>query len=132
MRNFTIAKKPVIIDDPYLATALSAYKQRGGRRAPEPQRMGSIITQLIARRGYAQQKTQGDFAKAWESAVTKVGAEGKTRAGRVSRGILEVFVVNSAVMQMLTFHKKALAAEMKAAPGGQSIKDVRFKVGPIG
>jgi Dna[CI] antecedent, DciA len=121
----------VIIDDPYLATALSAYKKRGGRRVPEPQRMGSIITQLIARRGYAQQKTTADFSKAWEAAVTKVGAEGKTRAGRISRGILEIFVVNSAVMQMLTFHKKALAAEMKAAPGGQSIKDVRFKVGPI-
>lgn len=117
-------------DDPNLASALSAYKRRA-RRAPEPQRMGAVVTQLIARRGYAQKQTANDFANAWESEMKKLGAENKTRAGRISRGALEVFVQNSALLQMLTFHKQSLIKAMKAAAGGSAIKDVRFKVGPI-
>jgi hypothetical protein len=117
-------------DDPNLASALSAYKKRA-RRAPEPQRMGAVIAQLIARRGYAQKQTANDLSNAWEAEAAKLGAQGKTRAGRISRGVLEIFVQNSALLQMLTFHKQSLAKAMKAAAGGSAIKDVRFKVGPI-
>lgn len=118
-------------EDPHLASALSAYKKRVGKRAPDPQRMGSVVAQLIARRGYLQQQSTNDLTKAWEAEVSKVGAAGKTRIGKISRGILEVFVLNSALLQMLTFHKQSLAKAMKAAAGGSAIKDVRFKVGPI-
>jgi hypothetical protein len=93
--------------------------------------MGAVIAQLVARRGYLQQQTANDLTKAWEAEVAKLGAEGKTRAGRISRGILEVFVLNSALLQMLTFHKQSLTKAMKTAAGGSAIKDVRFKVGPI-
>lgn len=118
-------------DDPHLQSALSAYKRRAGKRAPEPQRMGNVVAQLVARRGYLQQQSNIELSKAWEAEAAKVGAAGKTRVGRISRGILEVFVLNSALLQMLTFHKQSLTKALKAAAGGSAIKDVRFKVGPI-
>lgn len=118
-------------DDPHLASALSAYKKRVGKRAPEPQRMGTVVAQLVARRGYLQQQSQQALSQAWEAEAKKLGAEEKTRIGRISRGILEVFVLNSALLQMLTFHKVSLTRALKAAAGGNAIKEVRFKVGPI-
>lgn len=93
--------------------------------------MGSVVAQLIARRGYAQKQSANELSSAWEAQAKKLGAEGKTRCGRISRGILEVFVLNSALLQVLTFHKPSLIKAMKAAAGGSAIKDVRFKVGPI-
>jgi hypothetical protein len=118
-------------EDPNFASALSAYKKRTARRAPEPQRMGNVVAQLVARRGYLQQKSTNELSVAWEKEAAKVGADGKTRIGRISRGVLEVFVLNSALLQMLTFHKVSLTKAMKAAAGGSAIKEVRFKVGPI-
>lgn len=93
--------------------------------------MGVVIAQLVARRGYLQQQTASDLSEAWEREATRLGAAGKSRVGRISRGVLEVFVVNSALLQVLTFHKPSLVKAMKAAAGGSAIKDLRLKVGPI-
>jgi hypothetical protein len=93
--------------------------------------MGVVVAQLVARRGYLQQQSASELAQVWEREAARLGAAGKTRIGRISRGVLEVFVANSALLQMLTFQKQSLVKAMKAAAGGSAIKDLRLKVGPI-
>ena len=58
-----------------------------------------------------------------------VGLE--TRPGKVSRGILEVFVTNSMLAQELGFAKKKLLARLQQLQPDEKIRDLRFRVGPL-
>lgn len=99
-------------------------------RIPPPKAMGDVMSQLLARRGYAQVQTAAACTAAWRTAVgEKIAAS--TRAGAVRRGVLEVLVSNSAVMQELAFMKVQLIRRLKDEAPDQQIRDIRFRVGPI-
>jgi hypothetical protein len=51
--------------------------------------------------------------------------------GKIRRGVLEVLVGNSAVLQELTFQKKHLLDKIVAALPDQKIRDVRFRIGVV-
>lgn len=95
-----------------------------------PQRINDVFSELLARRGYARELTAIGFAQAWAEAVGPQWA-GSSRAGQVKRGVLEVFVENSAVLQELTFQKQALLAALVGRLPEQGIRDLRFRLGPI-
>ena len=69
-----------------------------------PQRIADTLSTLMARRGYAHLKSSDAREEAWKTAV---GAEMApyTRVGNIRRGVVEVTVTNSAVLQELTFRK---------------------------
>jgi predicted nucleic acid-binding Zn ribbon protein len=54
-----------------------------------------------------------------------------SRTGNIRRGVLNVFVRNSAVVQELTFRKSQLIKQLAKLNPGQKIRDLRFQVGPI-
>src|SRR5262245_57858972 len=99
-------------------------------RLPAPKPMAQAISQLLAKKGYAQIQTAATCEAAWREAVgVKLAAS--TRPGNVKRGVLEVLVSNSSVLQELAFLKsKAVKALTKLVPE-QRIRDVRFRVGTI-
>jgi predicted nucleic acid-binding Zn ribbon protein len=105
------------------------YKRKNVR-IPPPRQMRDVLSQLLAKRGYAQVQTAATCQSAWQAAVgEKLGSQ--TRAGNVRRGVLEVLVRNSSVLQELAFVKaKAVKALAQLAPEHQ-IRDVRFRVGAI-
>jgi len=100
-------------------------RYRGG-----PKRMAEVVNELMSRRGYAQVQSSAACADAWRAAAGSALAA-HTVAGNVRRGVLEVFVRNSAVVQELTFRKKQLIAELTRLGPEFKVRDLRFRVGPV-
>jgi len=99
-------------------------------RLPPPKTMGDALSQLLARRGYAQIQTAAGCEAAWRAAVgEKLAAH--TRPGNVKRGVLEVLVRNSSVLQELAFVKAKAIKHLKQSLPEQQIRDVRFRVGTL-
>lgn len=94
-------------------------------------RMGDVVSQLLARRGYAQETTAADVAAAWNAVVGDDAAR-QTRVGSIRRGTLEVVVANSAVSQELTFRKTQMVAELARRLPEHKIKSIRFRTGNVG
>ena len=99
-------------------------------RIPAPKPVRDVLSQLLAKRGYAQVQTAACCDAAWQQAVgQKLAAD--SRPGNVKRGVLEVLVRNSVTLQELGFVKvKAVRVLAKLIPE-QQIRDVRFRVGTM-
>ena len=95
-----------------------------------PQHIGSILSELMARRGYARVQSAAAYDAAWREAAGKLAAE-YTRVGSLRRGTLEVIVANSTLVQELGFQKPALLKTLAKLLPDEGIKDVRFRVGTI-
>ncbi|MEX2186245.1 MAG: DUF721 domain-containing protein [Pirellulales bacterium] len=114
-----------VIDDIERARGNQRYKPRA-----RPKKIGDVVSQLLARRGYAQQATSTELADAWKQAAGEAVA-GQTRVGAVRRGTLDVVVANSAVSQELTFRKTQLVAELARRLPDHHITKVRFRTGNV-
>lgn len=95
-----------------------------------PQRIAEVVSSLLARRGYAQVKSTAECSAAWQHAAGKELGQ-HSRAGSVKRGVLEVTVRNSAVLQELTFRKKQLLKRLTELAPERKIRELRFRVGAI-
>ena len=98
-------------------------------RKKDPQRLGDVVTQLMARRGYGQVISSEAIQTAWQSIVGPL--ETQCLPGNIKRGVLEIIVRNSLVMQELTFQKESLLRELQANVPESNISDLRFKIGVI-
>ena len=95
-----------------------------------PQRIADTLSTLMARRGYAQVESVGQRVEAWNAAVGSPICL-HTRVGNIRRGVFEVVVDSSAVLQELTFRKKELVQKLAAALPDQQIGDLRFRIGTL-
>ena len=109
------------------ASDLTNQRRRFRRR---PKRPADILSQLMARKGYSQTKTNDELDEVWNSIVGQKW-QTKTRVGNISRGVLEVFVSSSAVNQQLGFQKKKLIKELSQQMPKNKIKDIKFSLGSI-
>ena len=100
-------------------------RQRFPRRAKP---IGEVLSRLMSRRGYAQVQQTTDLQAAVGQAVGKSLAK-HCRPGKLSRGVLEIHVRNSSVLQELTFQKKQVLG--KLAQTEEKIRDLKFRVGQI-
>jgi hypothetical protein len=98
--------------------------------SPGARRIGEILPELIARRGYARVQSSEAYEAAWREAAGPLAA-GYTRLGAVRRGTLEVTVANSTLIQELTFQKAALLSSLARLLPEQGIKNLRFRLGII-
>lgn len=96
----------------------------------EPKRIGSIINQLLARRGYAQVQTVVALQEVFRSVLGDTIA-GSAQAGTLKRGVLEVIVGDAATMQELAFLKRDLLKKLQASLPDARIKDLRFRLGKL-
>lgn len=102
------------------------------RRVPvrPAKKMGDVVGQMLVKRGYANMQQASSLDAAWNAAVGERFVP-QTKAGQVKRGVLEVIVANSAVMQELTFSKAKLIKALAATAADHQIKDLRFRVGKL-
>jgi predicted nucleic acid-binding Zn ribbon protein len=104
--------------------------QRKSIRIPPPKQMRDVISQLLAKRGYAQVQTAATCEAAWREAVgQKLAAD--TRPGSVRRGVLEVLVRNPSISSELGFLKAKIVKTLTQLVPEQKIRDLRFRVGTI-
>lgn len=105
------------------------YKRKSVR-IPPPKQMRDVLSQLLAKRGYAQVQTAASCDAAWREAVgVKLAAD--TRPGSVRRGVLDVLVRNSVTNQELAFLKAKIVKMLAKLVPEQKIRDLRFRVGTI-
>ena len=77
-------------NEPTIADLAALFrKQEGTRKAASrrgPQRIGNVIGQVLARRGYAHVQTSGELAVAWSEVAGPLAVErlawGRAGAGR--------------------------------------------------
>jgi predicted nucleic acid-binding Zn ribbon protein len=96
-----------------------------------PTAIGNVMSELMARRGFARVQSAGAYEAAWREAAGPLAAQ-YTRPGQLRRGTLEVIVANSTLMQELGFQKETLLAALAKLLPDEGIENVRFKVGNIG
>ena len=104
--------------------------QRRQRWPRGPKKMADVVSALLSRRGYTQSLWQQECQQAWEATVgAPLAAD--SRVGPLRRGVLEITVRNSAVMQELSFQKKVLLQQLGRALPQTKISDLRFRVGAL-
>ena len=92
-----------------------------------PRKMGSLVNQLIARRGYAQVQAADQLRQAVDAAVGRELAK-TVRPGNLRRGVLELYASDSVTLQELTFMKRRILKKLTAAMPQSGIKDIRFRI----
>lgn len=95
-----------------------------------PQPIAEILSDLLARRGYAREQAASAWSDAWSSAAGEWIA-GQSRVGRMRGGKLEVFVANSTLAHELTFRKAEILDRLARLMPGESIVDLKFRVGAV-
>jgi predicted nucleic acid-binding Zn ribbon protein len=95
-----------------------------------PEKIGDILAQLMARRGFARVQGAAACEAAWREAAGDAIAR-HTRVGPCRRGKLEITVAHSALVQELQFQKASLVATLGRLLPDENIKDLRFRVGAI-
>jgi predicted nucleic acid-binding Zn ribbon protein len=99
---------------------------RGG-----PRPLSEILGELFTVRGYGRLHARQELEDAWNTAVGEPYCR-QTRLGEVRRGVLNVTVVHSTLLEELAgFRKPALLAALAASAPATTIRDIRFRVGEI-
>lgn len=97
-----------------------------------PERLGEILSRLFAARGWGRRQGRLHLERAWEESIDPQFA-GQTRVLGLRRGVLEVEVANSALLQELAhFHKRRLLERLRPRLPGTTLTDLRFRAGSWG
>ena len=90
-------------------------------------RIGSLVDQLFARRGYAQVAAAEQLHQVVSTAVGRELASSFC-VGNLRRGVLQIHVSDSVALQELNFQKRTILRQVQdALPDGQ-ITDLRFRI----
>ena len=95
-----------------------------------PKPIADVLSQLIAKRGYARQRSAAALESAWCKAVGPQFAAA-TRAGSLRRGTLEITVANNLLAQELGFRKTELIEQLHKLAPDETITNLRFRTGRI-
>ncbi|MGD0516100.1 MAG: DUF721 domain-containing protein [Thermoguttaceae bacterium] len=95
-----------------------------------PQTIGNILSELMARRGFARVQSAEALETAWRQAAGPLAAQ-YTRVGDIRRGVIEVIVANSTLVQELGYQKNEILAALQQRLPDEGIKCLRFRAGNI-
>jgi predicted nucleic acid-binding Zn ribbon protein len=114
------------------AADFAARRSREERRhyARRPKKIGNVLAQLITARGYGRIQANGELVSAWRRAVGESLAC-YTLPGHIRRGLLEITVSNSTVVQELSFQRERLLAALQNELPEAEIRNLRFRVGSV-
>ncbi len=94
----------------------------------DPQPLSAAIAELIARRGFARVQGTSQLIAIWKQVVDERTAE-RTKVLGLKRGVLEVGVTNSALLnELVSFQKTGLLDRLRTEHPEQKIKDIRFRL----
>jgi hypothetical protein len=93
--------------------------------------LSEILGELFTVRGYGRLQARHELEEAWAAAVGEPACR-QTRLGEVRRGVLNVTVTHSALLEELAaFRKSELLAALRSGAPATTIHDIRFRVGAI-
>lgn len=92
-----------------------------------PKKVGDILGKVLARYGYTQTTAQMELEHAWRE-VAGERVHKRTRVGSLKRGVLEILVDNSTLLQELEgFQRQALLQKMQQTVQHSKIENLRFR-----
>ncbi|MBV9124546.1 MAG: DUF721 domain-containing protein [Planctomycetes bacterium] len=98
-------------------------------KGPEP--LGEILSRLFAARGWGRRQGRLRLEEAWKEAAGPEVAE-HTRPGALRRGVLEIVVDNTVLLQELAhFQKRRLLEQLRRRLPGTTLTDLRFRAGVL-
>jgi predicted nucleic acid-binding Zn ribbon protein len=95
-----------------------------------PKKIGDVLAQLVARRGYAREQSSAALEAAWQQAAGEQLAK-FTRVGPIRGGTLEVTVANNLLVQEMGFQKADIIERLQRLSPDQKITNLRFRVGQV-
>lgn len=94
----------------------------------DPTPLSAVISELIARKGLARVQGNAQLVGVWKT-VAGDRISSQTKVLGLKRGVLEVAVDNSALMnELASFHKTALLHRLQKEYAEHRITDIRFKL----
>jgi predicted nucleic acid-binding Zn ribbon protein len=96
---------------------------------PQPEPIREILSRLFVARGWGRRQGRMQLERAWMDAV---GADyqSSTRVLGLKRGVFEVEVASAVIVQeLMHYHKRRLLQALREKLPGQTIKELRFKIG---
>jgi hypothetical protein len=96
---------------------------------PPPEAMKEILARVFTARGWGRRQARLHLERAWSEAVG-VEYESHTRVLGLKRGLFEIEVDSAVLVQeLMHYHKRRLLEALRGKLPGQSIKELRFRVG---
>lgn len=92
-----------------------------------PTAIGRLMSRLLARTGYDREQATSGLVDAWQQAVPE-HLRAASQPGLVRRGVLEVFVTHSAVVQEMGFHKRQAVIRLAELVPAEGIIDIRCRL----
>lgn len=112
-------------------TSVDLERLRGQQiYARAPKRIGHVLADLMALRGYAQADAARKRAEVWQQIVGQRMAE-HSHAGEIRRGTLTILAGNSMVLQELDLRKQELLERINQALPEQRVRKILLKVGKL-
>ena len=94
-----------------------------------PENLGDILGKLFAARGWGRKTDRLRLEAAWAEAAGPQLLK-DTRVMIVRRGVMEIEVKNSVLMQELAqYHKRGLLAKLRKLLPSLTLTDLKFKAG---
>jgi len=92
-----------------------------------PENLSEVLGRMFVSRGWGRKTERIRLETAWEE-VVQANYRSETRLGSFRRGVLEVEVRNSVLMQELAqFQKRQLLTELRKRLTGLTITDLKFR-----
>ncbi len=110
-------------EDPYWLNHMA--KQQPSRLRLKS--ISSIVNRLIVEKGYAAQQSTEILQEQWIIAIGDALAS-QSRVGKIHRGVLQVFALNTIVLSELEYSKSKALRHLKAALPDFKLKDIRFRL----
>lgn len=94
---------------------------------PRVRKLGSLVNQLMARRGYAQGTASEEMLRL---IVAEVGSEigDGCSVGKLRAGVLQIYACDSATLQELNFRRRMVLKRLQNDMPAAKISDIRFKI----
>jgi hypothetical protein len=94
-----------------------------------PENLGDILGKLFAARGWGRKNDRLKLEGAWAEAAGPQLLK-DTRVMNVRRGVMEIEVKNSVLMQELAqYHKRGLLGKLRKLLPSLTLTDLKFKAG---
>lgn len=94
---------------------------------PRVRRIGSLMSQLMSRRGYAQVAVDEELHRTIASVIGEQLAT-DFQVGNLRKGVLQVYATNSVTLQELNFRKRAILQRLRQELPQNLVTDLRFRI----
>lgn len=96
---------------------------------PRVRKVGSIVNQLMARRGYAQVAASEQLQVIIRQAVGSTLGEA-VEVGSLKAGKLQLFAADSVSLQELNFQKRVILKKIQTEMPAAKVTELRFRIQP--